>query len=224
MKQATAPRTQEERTEEAKARLRQAALALFAIDGYEATTLAAISLKAGFSRTLAQYHYSEKADIAVELLRERIVRDNHLELLDCPDDAPAPVAWAALMNHLNAVIAYYGDLHGVDHSTTLRGEMALLAGALMSRDERISTIANELTSDLVFRIERLLELCQVQGFIADTTDTHAVAVFHVHAIWGLAQALFANPRGARSVKAALGQMTVLLESLRTRAGQGGEAS
>ncbi|MBV9842931.1 MAG: TetR family transcriptional regulator, partial [Sphingomonadaceae bacterium] len=38
----------------ARTRIRAAALELFGQDGYEATTLAAISLRAGYSRALAQ--------------------------------------------------------------------------------------------------------------------------------------------------------------------------
>ncbi|MBK9009378.1 TetR/AcrR family transcriptional regulator [Novosphingobium sp.] len=138
-RQATASRTQEERTEEAKARLRDAALELFAADGYDATTLAAISLHAGFSRTLAQYHYPDKGALALELLEERILRDNHLELLDCPPDASAQQAWAALQKHLSEVTEYYGALHGgAQKSAKLRGEMAIHAAALMGSDEAIS--------------------------------------------------------------------------------------
>ena len=90
-------RTQEERTEAAKERIRDAALTLFGDNGYEATTLAAISLKAGFSRTLAQYHYPDKADLALELLDERIRRDNHLDLLACSMETSPEVAWARLI-------------------------------------------------------------------------------------------------------------------------------
>lgn len=85
-------RTQEERTSDAKMRLREAALFLFAQDGYERTTLATISLRAGFSRTLAQYHYEDKASLALEILEEQILRDNHIKLTECPEDATAQQA------------------------------------------------------------------------------------------------------------------------------------
>lgn len=215
-RQVAASRTQEERTEDAKARLREAALALFAADGYEATSLAAISLKAGFSRTLAQYHYSDKQALALELLEERVLRDNHLDLLDCPADTGGERAWQALIDHLGAVSDYYGSLHGgTAQSVKLRGEMAIHAAALMGCDEAISASVGRLTSDLIARIERLLEICRREGMIPAATDVHAVAVLHVHSIWGLALALFANPRGARQVRAAFEQIGVLLEALRS---------
>lgn len=208
-------RTQEERTEAAKQRLREAALAVFGQDGYEATTLSAISLKAGFSRTLAQYHYPDKAALALELLDERINRDNHLELLDCPDDAGAAAAWDCLIRHLNAVADYYGRLHGsCDISVTVRGEMALHSAALMGSDPAMTARVHALTVDLIARIERLFEICRQSGWIAEASDSHALAILHVHSIWGLSQALFANPKGIRPVMAAFAQIGVLLDALR----------
>lgn len=208
-------RTQEERTEAAKQRLREAALLLFGQDGYDATTLSAISIKAGFSRTLAQYHYPDKAALALELLEERISRDNHLDLLDCPADAPAAQAWDCLIRHLDAVADYYGRLHGAcDLSVEVRGEMALHSAALMGADGSITAKVHALTVDLIARIERLFEICRKGGLIPDSSDAHALAILHVHSIWGLAQALFANPKGVRPVMAAFSQIRVLLDALR----------
>jgi AcrR family transcriptional regulator len=213
-RQAAASRTQEERTVVAKERLRKAALELFAADGYEATTLAAISLKAGYSRTLAQYHYADKSSLALELIEDRLRRDNQVELLDCPDDAPAETAWQALMAHLEATTKHYGLLHGrSDNAAMVRGEMAIHAAALMGNDPRITAKVDSSTRDLIARIERLLEISRRGGLIPEATDTHAMAVLHVHSIWGLALALFANPKAGRQIEAALRQIRVLLEAL-----------
>ena len=97
-REAALPRTQEERTEEARSRLRAAALELFASEGYAAPSMATISLRAGYSRTLAQYHYADKAAIALALIKDRLRRDNHVELLDCPADAPAEQAGTHLLH------------------------------------------------------------------------------------------------------------------------------
>lgn len=214
-RQAAASRTQEERTEDAKMRLRQAALELFASDGYESTTLAAISLKAGFSRTLAQYHYPEKSALALELIEERLRRDNHIELLDCPDDASGEAGWTALISHFEEVVRYYGMLHGSsERSTLVRGEMAIHAAALMGTDAAITRAISQSTHDLIARVERLFAICARDGTVPRDTDAHAMAVLHVHSIWGLALALFANPKGGRQVEAAYRQIRVLLEALR----------
>jgi AcrR family transcriptional regulator len=212
---AVVSRTQEERTEAATQRLQEAALAVFGQVGYDAATLSAISLKAGFSRTLAQYHYPDKSALALELLDDRINRDNHLELLDCPADAGAPAAWDCLIRHLNAVAEYYGRLHGsCEISVTVRGEMALHSAALMGSDPAMTARVHALTIDLIARIERLFELCRKDGWIAEASNSHALAILHVHSIWGLAQALFANPKGIRPVMAAFAQIGVLLNALR----------
>ncbi len=47
-------------------------------------------------------------------------------------------------------------------------------------------------------------------------DVHALAVLQVHSIWGLALALFANPKGGRQIKAALAQIGAMLEALRVK--------
>lgn len=213
---AAASRTQEERTEEARARLRSAALELFASEGYTAPSMAAISLRAGYSRTLAQYHFADKAALAMDLIRDRLRRDNQVELLDCPAEAPAEAAWAALIAHLDAVTDHYTMLHGLnDHGTRVRGEMAIHAAALMGSDPAISAAVDSSTRDLIARIERLLARCKAGGLIRPETDAHAMAVLHVHSIWGLALALFANPKGTRAIKTAFSQIRLLLEALRT---------
>lgn len=214
-RQATAARTQEERTEEAKSRLRAAALELFAAQGYDAVSLAAISLKAGFSRTLAQYHYPDKAALALELIEDRLRRDNQVELLGCPADASGEEAWAALMAHLDGVSRHYGSLHGGGgQNVAVRGEMAIHAAALMGSEPEITRRVDVLTRDLIKRVERLFEICRGDGTIPVASDAHALAVLHVHSIWGLALALFASPRAGRQIDAAMNQITVLLEALR----------
>lgn len=208
-------RTQEERTEAAKERIRAAALVLFGEEGYEATTLAAISLKAGFSRTLAQYHYASKVDLALELLNERITRDNHLELLTGPAQFDPEEAWARIIRHLDAVSAYYGALHASgENAIAVRGEMALHAAALMGANPELTSRVHDLTVDLIGRIECLFEMCRAGDLIDAGTDVHALATLHVHSIWGLAQALFANPKGGRTIAAAYRQINVMLEAMR----------
>jgi hypothetical protein len=43
----------------------------------------------------------------------------------------------------------------------------------------------------------------------------AVAVFYVHAIWGLASALFANPKGEDQIAGALDFLRATISSLRS---------
>ena len=208
-------RTQEERTSEAKMRLREAALFLFSQDGYAQTSLSAISLRAGFSRTLAQYHYADKTELALEILEDHILRDNHIALIACPEDASAEEAWRTLQNHLDALKQYYRTLHGKnDRDVRTTGGMAIHAAALTSRDPILSARVEQLSREQVARIQRILKICQENGFIDSNADVRAMAVLYVHSVWGLAQALFASPKAKTIIAAAFEQLSWLLESLR----------
>jgi len=59
-------------------------------------------------------------------------------------------------------------------------------------------------------------VCAAHGAFAKEVDPHALAVLHVNSIWGLALALFANPKGAKRIAAAFDQHWRLIEGVRTR--------
>lgn len=207
--------TQEERTREARQRLREAALFLFAKDGYDAATLGAISLKAGFSRTLAQYHYPDKKTLALELLRDRILRDNHIQLVQSsPDDEPEK-AWRTLLTHLRALKDYYVEMHaGKKPNMQANGEMAIHAAAFISKDPDFRSCVEEQSRDQVQRIERLLEICRKGGIIPEASDVHALAILYVQSIWSLAQALYTSPFARKSIGQSFDQLAVLFNALR----------
>jgi len=210
-----ARRTQAERTEVARARIRVAALEIFALKGYEGATLADISVKAGYSRALAQYHYRDKSVLALELLETRLRRDLHAEMLVCPPDTPAATAWAQLLDHLDASWEQYRQIHGRGQaSLKVRGEVVLQQAATISSDKAMADRLNALTALLVSRVAEVLETCRLAGFLRADVDAHATAVFYVHAIWGFASALFANPKGEPQLAAAVGVLRRALEALR----------
>jgi hypothetical protein len=76
---------------------------------------------------------------------------------------------------------------------------------------------NALTAVLVSRVAHILQMCRDAGFLRADVDVQAVAVFYVHAIWGLASALFVNPRGELQLAGAIGVLRQALESLRSGA-------
>lgn len=207
--------TQEERTREAKQRLRKAALYLFATDGYDSTTLGAISLKAGFSRTLAQYHYPDKKSLALELLHDRIVRDNHVQLVKSTSDTEPETAWNAILTHLETLKIYYLELHaGEVPNMVANGEMAIHAAAFISKDEDFRSCVEEQARDQVIRIERLLEICRKGGLISSSSNVHALAILYVQSIWSLAQALYTSPFARKNIGGAFDQLSVLFKALR----------
>ena len=59
-------------------------------------------------------------------------------------------------------------------------------------------------------------VCAAHGALAEEVDPHALAVLHVNSIWGLALALFANPKGPKRIAAAFDQHWRLIEGGRTR--------
>lgn len=208
-------RTQEARTEAAKSRIRVAALELFAMNGYAATTLAEISKRAGYSRALAQYHYADKAALAIELLEARMRRDLNTEILACPAAVAPGAAWALLERHLSETSAHFRLLHGKGQENLIvRGEMALHQAALLSGDSAMKDKVNDLTGTLLSRVAHILEVCRRAEFITPSVDVQAVSVFYVHAIWGLATALFANPKGETQIGKALEFLGTTLNNLR----------
>jgi len=212
--------TQVERTEAAKTRIRAAALELFALKGYEAATLAEVSLRAGFSRALAQYHYGDKSALAVELLDARMRRDLHAEMLACPPGAKPQDAWARLMAHLDASWEHYRKAHVEGQGgLKVRGEIVLQQAASISADPKMAERLNALTAGLVSRVAHVLEICRQAGFIRAEVDVQSAAVFYVHTIWGLASALFANPRGEPQLAGAVGVLRGALEGLRAEGGR-----
>jgi len=207
--------TQEERRREAKRRLRDAALFLFGTDGYDVTTLGAISLKAGFSRTLAQYHYSDKKALALELLRDRIMRDNHIQLVQISSNDEPEIAWNALLMHLHTLRDYYVEMHAGDAPNIhAAGEMAIHAAAFISKDPDFRACVEEQSRDQIQRIEGLLEICRAGGFIPAETNVHALAIYYVQSIWALAQALYTSPFARKSISQSFDQISVLLTALR----------
>jgi hypothetical protein len=87
----------------------------------------------------------------------------------------------------------------------------------MGADAALTARTHDLTIDLIDRIERIFEICRRGGLISAGSDPHALAILHVHSIWGLALALFANPKATKSIGAAFDQIRVLLDALRVPA-------
>lgn len=65
-----ARRTQQERTEESRRRLIDAAIELIGTKGYAGTTLVEIGLRAGVSRGLVTYHFGSKEACIREVIKE----------------------------------------------------------------------------------------------------------------------------------------------------------
>jgi AcrR family transcriptional regulator len=209
------PRTQESRTEQARARICEAAIQVFAMKGYEQATIADISIHAGYSRALAQYHFGSKTALAQHMLETIGERDMQLALL--PDrHASGEEAWALLLAHAEASWENLSRLHSdCDRGLAARGEMLLQAAAMYSSDSALRNCFAGIGRRLTARVSRTLEACRRDGVIRAAVDPDAAATFYVMSIWGLLSALCVDPKGARVVNRSFDLLRQFLQSLRS---------
>jgi AcrR family transcriptional regulator len=215
----TLTRTQESRTEEARARLCAAALQMFAMRGYEQVSLADISIHAGYSRALAGYHFGSKAALASHILTQIGERDMKLSLL--PDkDVPGEEAWTLLLVHAEASWANLSRIHSdCEHGLSARGEMLLRAAAMYSPDPALRETFAAVGRRLTQRVAQTLALCRRDGVIRADVDAGAAATFYVMSIWGLLSALYVDPKAAKQIDASFGVLRQFLESLHVAGGK-----
>jgi AcrR family transcriptional regulator len=187
-------RTQEERNAIAKAKLCEAALELIALQGYDTTTLADIGVRAGYSRSLAQYHFGTKTVLAVLLLEEMGRRDTQTHVLKLPADATGTDAWRQLHIHLEDSWQNFCAMHdGSDSNLAARGEMILCATATFSPDPVLREKLNEVSRVLTSHVAKAVRLCIRDGVLRADLNANNIALFYVTAIWGMVNALFADP-------------------------------
>ena len=98
----TAPARQEQR-QQTRARLVQAALHIFARQGYDHATVEEISLAAGYSKGAYYFHFDSKEDILLELVSIWI--EDQTGRLRAVEDARGPAA-VALMEMLESLLRY----------------------------------------------------------------------------------------------------------------------
>jgi AcrR family transcriptional regulator len=190
-------RTQEERNAVAREKLSQAALELFAIKGFDSTSLADIGVRAGYSRGLAQYHYGSKTRLAEELLDDMGQRDLRTHMLKLPPDADGAYAWQQLEKHLEDSWKNFCAMHdGSDSNLAARGEMILNVHAIFSQDPALREKINALTRILASHVSRILRICIRDNVIRNDIDPNTVALFYVTSIWGMVNALFADPENS----------------------------
>lgn len=213
----TNPRTQEARTEEARARLRESALHLFATKGFEATSLADISVHAGYSRALAQYHFGTKNALAADVLETIGAADMQLSLLPEGDLISGQQAFALLENHCQSAWANLRRLHhDGEHGEAVRAEMALRAAAMFSPDLALRESFAKMGRKLTRRVAHTIGICQRDSIIRADVNPGAAATFYVMSVWGLLCALHVDPGAAERVDQSFAMLEEFLRSLRER--------
>lgn len=211
----TTHRTQESRTEEARARLRESAMHLFAAKGFDATSLADISVRAGYSRALAQYHFATKNALAADLLETIGEADMQLSLLPEDDLMDGHQAWTLLENHCQSAWANLRRLHhDGERGEALRAEMALRAAAMFSLDLALRESFARMGRKLTGRVAHIIEICQRDRVIRADVNPGAAATFYVMSVWGLLCALHVDPEAAAHVDQSFALLEEFLRSLR----------
>lgn len=174
-------RSQVERRTEAETALLDAAMRLFARQGVEATSLAAIGEEAGYSRGLANHHFGSRAALVERLARRgqrRFARGvEHL-------DGPAVDTVVALADTYLSLFQ--------DPSDDVRAFFVMRGGAIPHDAPLRAVYAAD---DRRFRggIERLVKAGQEKGQVNPAVDAAAFATMLVGLLRGVASQRLMDP-------------------------------
>ncbi len=141
--------------EETRAALLAAAAVVFARDGFDGASIAAIAAEAELSSGSIYAHYKSKADLFAALVREHASSD-------------AEVLMSTDVHDLADVIAQLAG--SLDRRTAVEG--ALLAEAIMvaKRDPEINEILSEIFADRLESFTELLRQAQAAGAVRPDVD------------------------------------------------------
>ena len=209
-------RTQEQRNALAIKSMCHAALELFALKGYHATTLSDIGLRAGYSRGLAHHYFGNKDALAELLLDELGQRDTYMQILQLPSSASGADAWQRIETHMESSWQNFCDLH-FEHAGDLaeRGALVLRTAATQSPEASLRNKVMTIGTQLTALVENALRLCAQDGIIRADTELRTVALFYISAIAGMAQALQANMIEKETASDLIEPLRTFLHSLKT---------
>jgi AcrR family transcriptional regulator len=116
-----------QRTEEATAAMRSAALELIAVQGLKGLTLGAVGAKAGVSRGLPNYHFGTKAALVLDVLDDMLAR--RLARYGARDE----------LRGLDAILANLDSIVGLfrEGATEQRGFAIMMSEGLVDADPEI---------------------------------------------------------------------------------------
>ena len=212
------PRTQEERNTLAKKLLCKAALELFAIKGYDSTSLADIGARAGYSRSLVKYHYGSKLKLAETLIENSGQRDIHTHILKLSDATTGEKAWQCLHDHLdNSWNNFRSMIEGdEDENLASRGEMILYVTATFSQNTELSNKLKEVSNELTNYVNYALKRCVQDGIIRSDIDTKVTAIFYISSIWAMVNALFSAPENIQTLSSLPNTLKYFLATLKIK--------
>lgn len=209
-------RTQEERNALARHSMSRAALELFALQGYHATTMSDIGLRAGYSRGLAHHYFGTKDALAELLLDELDRRDTQIQILQVSSTTTGAEAWQRLQRHMETSWKNFCDLH-FEHSRDLaeRGAHMLRIMATHSTEPALRHKTSRIGRELTDLVENALRLCARDGILRSDIDIRKVALFYIGSIGGMAQVLQIGLIGKSAASAVIEPLRAYLDSLKT---------
>lgn len=165
----------------------KAALELFAIQGYHATTLGDIGSRAGYSRALVHHYFGTKEALAEILLEDLIQHESYFDVLHCSEMTTGAEAWKILELHMEKVCKGSCDLHfGNEEDFARRCELVLRSIAL-SADSPLQDKVREMAARLLDLVKQALSLCARDGVIRDNIDIDQAATYYMTAVGGFSQ-------------------------------------
>lgn len=186
-------RKQEVRSAEAKSAICKAALELFALQGYDMTTLSQISTRAGFSRGLAQYHYKTKEALAEEIL-DKSVRDGvKVYSLRPSDETDGMDIIEHLEYQIETSAKQMSALFLGKRSLEWRGKTLLTSIATISPNEKLRKKIQESNRIIGSKIAPGLEAGIRDGIVKQEVDPEGAAAFYIGSIWGLINEFYGEP-------------------------------
>jgi AcrR family transcriptional regulator len=207
-------RTQEERNALAREKMSRAALELFALQGFHATTLADVGARAGYSRALVHHYFGTKEALAELLLEELMARESHLDLLQCSETTTGIEAWHNLERHTRSVWQGYCDLQFENDDDFSRRCAVALRSTAFSAEPHLEAAGRELGGRLLSLLVQVFRLCVRDGILRDDIDVEQTATFYMSSVGGLSQVLRLGLIDKKAAPTMIEPLRAYLNSLR----------
>ena len=166
------PRRQ--KSEDAMAALRTAALEIIAEDGIKGLTLAGVGARAGVSRGLPNYHFGTKSGLIRHVVEAML--DQRMERYRARPDL---TGLAAIYKNLDQIVGYFRD-----HPLEQRGFAIMLAEGLVDPDPQIRASIAHFNRNVLALIATRFEEALVQERPAGDFDPRALASIYVASLRG----------------------------------------
>ncbi len=207
-------RKQEDRTAEAKAAIRKSALELFAIQGYDMTTLSQVSTRVNFSRGLAQYHYKTKEALAEELMDSAVaLHVKYHGLVETPTSKNKDII-EKLEHQIDESSKGMGILLAGENALEIKGLALLTSVATFSSNDQLRKKIQKHNHIIGSRIEEAIQKGIDEGVVRKDVDPEGFASFYIGSTWGISNELFAEPSRHDVVMKGFETLKLVIRNLR----------